>query len=105
MIGLNNRSSSRYSHYWVHYRRKSRDDQTTRAHAENHALLQRLVARYFNPQEVATVTGGVTLGAAFALLPFDLLFFTGSTSVGQKVMEAAAKNLTPVVLELAVSLR
>ena len=64
------------------------------------ALLQRLVARYFNPQEVAVVTGGATLGAAFALLPFDLLFFTGSTSVGQKVMEAAAKNLTPVVLEL-----
>ena len=63
------------------------------------ALLQRLVARYFNPQEVAVVTGGATLGAAFALLPFDLLF-TGSTSVGQKVMEAAAKNLTPVVLEL-----
>ncbi len=64
------------------------------------ALLKKLVEQYFNPQEVCVVTGGAELGAAFALLPFDLLFFTGSTSVGQKVMQAAAQNLTPVVLEL-----
>jgi len=31
---------------------------------------------------------------------FDYIFFTGSTVVGQKVMEAASKNLTPVTLEL-----
>jgi len=33
-------------------------------------------------------------------LPFDFIFFTGSVKVGKIVMEAAAKNLTPVLLEL-----
>ena len=40
------------------------------------------------------------LAARFASLPFDHLFFTGSTAVGRKVMAAAAPNLTPVTLEL-----
>jgi acyl-CoA reductase-like NAD-dependent aldehyde dehydrogenase len=34
-------------------------------------------------------------------LPFDFIFFTGSTKVGKIVMKAAAENLTPVLLELA----
>ena len=33
-------------------------------------------------------------------LPFDCIFFTGSTKVGRIVMKAAAENLTPVLLEL-----
>jgi aldehyde dehydrogenase (NAD+) len=33
-------------------------------------------------------------------LPFDFIFFTGSTKVGKIVMKAAAENLTPVLLEL-----
>jgi aldehyde dehydrogenase (NAD+) len=33
-------------------------------------------------------------------LPFDFIFFTGSVKVGKIVMEAAAKNLTPILLEL-----
>ena len=37
---------------------------------------------------------------AFARLPFDHLFYTGSTAVGRLVMQAAADNLTPVTLEL-----
>jgi coniferyl-aldehyde dehydrogenase len=40
------------------------------------------------------------LAAEFAGLPFDHLFFTGSTAVGRKVAEAAAANLTPTTLEL-----
>jgi coniferyl-aldehyde dehydrogenase len=40
------------------------------------------------------------MGQAFARLPFDHLFYTGSTAVGRLVMQAAADNLTPVTLEL-----
>jgi coniferyl-aldehyde dehydrogenase len=44
--------------------------------------------------------GGPETGQAFAGLPFDHLFYTGSTAVGRLVMQAAAANLTPVTLEL-----
>jgi len=64
------------------------------------ALLQRLISQAFAPEEVAVVTGGADVAAAFAALPFDHLVFTGSTSVGRKVMAAASANLTPVTLEL-----
>lgn len=63
-------------------------------------LLQRLVARTFDASEVAVVTGGVELAAAFSALPFDHLLFTGSTAVGRQVAVAAASNLVPVTLEL-----
>src|SRR5205823_4708971 len=39
-------------------------------------------------------------GKTFAALPFDHLFFTGSTAVGRSVAAAAAANLTPITLEL-----
>jgi coniferyl-aldehyde dehydrogenase len=64
------------------------------------ALLERLVAAHFAPEELAVVTGGPDVGAAFAELPFDHLFFTGSTAVGRKIALTAAGNLTPVTLEL-----
>jgi coniferyl-aldehyde dehydrogenase len=63
-------------------------------------LLKRLIAEHFDEAEVAVVTGGVEVGAAFSGLPFDHLLFTGSTEVGLKVYQAAAANLTPVTLEL-----
>ncbi len=53
------------------------------------------------PSDVAAVTPGeVEVAVAFSQLPFDHLFFTGSTSVGRHIMRAAADNLTPVTLEL-----
>lgn len=64
------------------------------------ALLQRLCAQTFAPEEVCVVTGGAEVAARFGALPFDHLLFTGSTAVGRKVMAAAAANLTPVTLEL-----
>ncbi len=64
------------------------------------SLLARLVAATFEPDELAVVLGGADIGAAFAELPFNHLFFTGSTSVGRVVAAAAARNLTPVTLEL-----
>ena len=63
-------------------------------------VLADLVAQHFAPDEFAVVQGGVEVATAFAALPFDLLFFTGSTAVGRQVAEAAARNLTPVTLEL-----
>jgi len=63
-------------------------------------LLQRLVASHFDALEVAAVTGGPDVAEAFSALPFDHLIYTGSTSVGRRVMAAAAQNLVPVTLEL-----
>ena len=63
-------------------------------------LLQRMVAERFAEDELAVVTGDSQTGKAFCELPFDHLFFTGSTAVGRMVAQAAAKNLTPVTLEL-----
>ncbi|HET7234384.1 MAG TPA: coniferyl aldehyde dehydrogenase [Longimicrobium sp.] len=59
-----------------------------------------IIAQAFAPEHVTCVTGGPDVAAAFTALPFDHLFFTGSTRVGQMVMQAAAANLTPVTLEL-----
>ena len=64
------------------------------------ALLARIIADVFPPDEVAVVQGDVAVGRAFSALPFDHLVFTGSTEVGRHVMRAAAENLVPVTLEL-----
>jgi coniferyl-aldehyde dehydrogenase len=58
------------------------------------------VAENFVAEEVSVVTGDASVGKQFAALPFDHLVFTGSTAVGREVAQAAAKNLTPVTLEL-----
>jgi coniferyl-aldehyde dehydrogenase len=63
-------------------------------------LLRDVLANVFPNERVSTVLGGPDIAAQFAALPFDHLFFTGSTAVGRKVMRAAANNLTPVTLEL-----
>lgn len=64
------------------------------------ALLADLVARRFRDDEMVVIQGGPEVASAFTALPFDHLLFTGSTRVGRMVAEAAAKNLTPVTLEL-----
>ena len=63
-------------------------------------LLRRIVGEFLPPEECAVVPGDVEVGRAFSKMPFDHLFFTGSTSVGRQVALAAAENLTPVTLEL-----
>jgi coniferyl-aldehyde dehydrogenase len=64
------------------------------------ALLRELIAAHFAEDEFAVVLGAADVGRAFTQLPFDHLFFTGSTAVGRQVALAAAENLTPVTLEL-----
>ncbi|MGH6972019.1 MAG: aldehyde dehydrogenase family protein, partial [Caulobacteraceae bacterium] len=64
------------------------------------ALMERMFAEAFAPEEIAVVTGGPEVGEAFAHLAFDHLIFTGGTAIARHVMRAAAENLTPVTLEL-----
>jgi coniferyl-aldehyde dehydrogenase len=63
-------------------------------------LMARMVREHFAPEEMQVIVGDAEVGRAFTNLPFDHLFFTGSTAVGRIVAQAAAKNLTPVTLEL-----
>ena len=64
------------------------------------ALLARLIGQAFVLDELCVVLGDGQLAANFSSLPFDHLFFTGSTAVGRQVAQAAAANLTPTTLEL-----
>jgi len=64
------------------------------------ALMAQLIAQFFHDTEFTVLQGGPETGAAFAALPFDHLIYTGGTKIGAAIMGAAAKNLTPVTLEL-----
>jgi len=64
------------------------------------AALAELVPQYLDPDAVSVVTGGVDETTKLLEQKWDHIFFTGGTSIGRIVMAAAAKNLTPVVLEL-----
>jgi coniferyl-aldehyde dehydrogenase len=63
-------------------------------------LLIALSPRYFPPEKLAFFAESGEVGIQFSQLPFDHLLFTGSSQTGRAVMAAAAKNLTPVTLEL-----
>lgn len=64
------------------------------------ALLLSAVAATFKEEEIAVVTGGPEMAEGFTRLPFDHLVFTGSTTIGRKVAQAAAERLVPTTLEL-----
>lgn len=64
------------------------------------AALADLFQRHLSPDLISVVEGGVDLTTELLELPFDHLFFTGSTRVGKIVMKAAAEKLIPVTLEL-----
>lgn len=63
-------------------------------------LIRTLVEECFPPEYVAVVTGGRAENAALLEQKFDMIFFTGSQTVGKEVLRHAAQYLTPVVLEL-----
>ncbi len=67
---------------------------------ETAKLLTTFIETTFPPELVAVVNGGPEETSALLALSVDKIFFTGSVSVGKIVMEAAAKNLTPITLEL-----
>ena len=63
-------------------------------------LIAERLPDYLDPHGFAVFPGGPDVASALLERRFDHIFFTGSTRVGQIVMEAAAKHLTPVTLEL-----
>ena len=64
------------------------------------SLIAGMVAELFNAGHVTVVEGGREENRMLLDECYDLIFFTGSTSVGKTVMQAAAQHLTPVILEL-----
>ena len=63
-------------------------------------VFKTMIADVFEENQVCVIDGEMEAAIAFTELPFDHILFTGSTRVGRSVMAAAAKNLTPVTLEL-----
>jgi coniferyl-aldehyde dehydrogenase len=63
-------------------------------------LLMSISSRYLPEDKLKFFEDGGGRGPAFTTLPFDHLFFTGSPQTGKAVMANAARNLTPVTLEL-----
>ncbi len=64
------------------------------------ACLEELIRSCQPPEHIAVVNGDARTSTALLELPFNHIFYTGSTAVGKIVMQAAAQNLTPVTLEL-----
>ena len=62
--------------------------------------MAKIINENFPKEYLFVAEGGVEVITEILKLKFDKIFFTGSTKVGQIVYEAAAKNLTPVTLEL-----
>lgn len=67
---------------------------------ETTKLLNKIMSKCFDQNNVAIIDGNEKVAEEFSKIPFNHLFFTGSTEVGKRVMSAAANNLTPVTLEL-----
>ncbi len=63
-------------------------------------LMASLIPRYLDGDAIAVIEGGKDEAAALLELAFDHIFYTGGDRVGKIVMQAAAKHLTPVTLEL-----
>lgn len=64
------------------------------------ALISKIMKENFDESYIAVVEGGREENTLLLQKKYDIIFFTGSPSFGKAVMEFAAKNLTPVILEL-----
>lgn len=63
-------------------------------------IIESIILKCFDPKHVAVVRGSRKENETLLSQKFDYIFFTGSVAVGKQVMESAAKNLTPLTLEL-----
>jgi aldehyde dehydrogenase (NAD+) len=63
-------------------------------------VIQKIINEIFDEEYIACIIGGVSETQSLLKESFNHIFFTGSTRVGRIIMESAAKNLTPVSLEL-----
>ncbi len=64
------------------------------------AVVSEIISEYFAPEQVSVVLGGRRENSELLLQKFDMIFFTGSQTVGKEVLRHAAEGLIPVVLEL-----
>lgn len=63
-------------------------------------IISKIISETFDKNHVACIEGGVEVSQELLSQRWDYIFFTGSVAVGKIVAQAAAKNLTPVTLEL-----
>jgi aldehyde dehydrogenase (NAD+) len=63
-------------------------------------LMAKMLNDIFPKEYISVILGGIEVSTALLNEDVDYIFFTGSVSVGKIIMETAAKNLTPVTLEL-----
>jgi len=68
--------------------------------ANTSRIVTQITKKTFDPAYITSIEGGVEASQELLAQKFDHIFFTGGTKIGQIVMEAAAKHLTPVTLEL-----
>jgi aldehyde dehydrogenase (NAD+) len=68
--------------------------------ANTSSLLSKMIKELFDEKEVTVFEGDASVATELLKYPFDHIFFTGSTHIGKKVMEAASKNLSSITLEL-----
>ena len=64
-------------------------------------LIKRLVDKYFKKEVLIAIEGNYKVSEKLARSNFDHIFFTGSSFTGKLIMKAAARNLTPLTLELS----
>ena len=63
-------------------------------------VIEQMITATFDEKYIAVVQGNRDVNTSLLEQRYDIIFFTGSPSLGRIVMQAAAKHLTPVVLEL-----
>ncbi len=64
------------------------------------SAIAKIIKTNFDPSYITVIEGGIEVNQTLLAEKFDHIFFTGGTEVGKIIMEAAAKHLTPVTLEL-----
>lgn len=64
------------------------------------SIIEKIIKECFDEEYIAVIQGDKDISQKLIDSKFDYIFYTGGTRVGKIVMEAAAKNLTPVTLEL-----
>lgn len=72
----------------------------SRYSSETAKAIEAMIEETFPPEYITVFQGGSAMNTELLQQRFDHIFFTGSPAVGKVVMEAAAKNITPVTLEL-----
>lgn len=83
-----------------HSRRKHCHNQAFGICTGDFKILKTILSELFPKEYIAIAEGDAAISETLTAMPFDFIFFTGSTQTGRKVMKAASEKLTPVSLEL-----